>query len=147
MQEERIVEDKNIDTAENSIPIQLKENKTAIVNERSKSTKVSIICTSLAFALTLVFSIIVILYAINLNNSSGASAIGNALSFVILLIYAGSAIAAISIGLCVASIVTSSIAIKSSNPKNKKIAIATLILSILLMLATIACGIYVLLNV
>lgn len=141
------MENKDTFATENSIHAQLDENKTDLTNERRKSTKASIVCTSLAFALAVVFAAIMILFAINLSHSSGTEeAVGGLFSFVILLVYAGSAIALVCVGLCVASIVTSSVAIKSTNPKNKKIATATLISSIMLMLATIACVIYIVLN-
>lgn len=143
-----IVKNKNVDISQTSHPVQSDEDKAIAKSERQKSTKAAIVCTSLAVTLAIVFAIIVVLYAINLNKSSGTDeAVGNLLSFVILLVYAGSAVAALCLGLCIAAIATSSVAIKSTNPKNQKIATITLILSIILMLATIACVIYVLLNV
>lgn len=115
-------------------------------NERRKATKASVICTSIAYALALVFAALFILYAINIGRSGDAGeAIGGAISFIILVIYAGAAVALAIIGLSTASIVTSSLALKSTNAKYRKTATTTLILSIILILAAIACTIYVLL--
>lgn len=124
----------------------MEQNISPLPNERRKTTKAAVICTSIAYALALVFAALFILYAINVGRSSDAGeALGGAISFIILVIYAGAAVAIAIIGLCTASIVTSSLGLKSTNAKYRKIAVTTLILSIILMLAAIACTIYVLL--
>lgn len=114
-------------------------------NERNKAKKAAVICTSIAYALALVFAVLFILYAVNVGRSSDTGeALGGAISFIILVIYAGAAVSVAIIGLCTASIVTSSLAIKSTNTKHRKTATITLILSIILMITAIVCTIYIL---
>ncbi len=124
----------------------LKSEKPASSDKR-KPFIASVVCTSLSLVCVIGYVFWLVLLLAQIHSASDASeAVGGVLTLILVYIILGIAMAIIILGLSIASIVTSSITLKSSNKKYRIFATITLTISCILIVAVIVCFIVAAIN-
>lgn len=125
----------------------LKTENPAPTKDRRKSLIASIICTSLSLICVIGFVFWMVLLFSQIHSASDAGeAVGSVITLIVLYIYLGTAMSILILGLSIASIITSSFALKSSNKKYRTFAIVNLAISCILIVAVIVCIIITIIN-